>query len=215
MVDLHATDRRDSEDMLPVRAEAAEPALERVAQATGQGKARMSGRHQLFGEERVAARPREDRLDEVSRNRLAGDAGELGGHLVGPERRELEVIDLIEALELGKQREEGVSPVQLVGPIGRDDEQAGAARVSGEEADEVAARRIGPVDVLEDEDERSFVRETKEELEHNLEEAGLVGGRGQRPVALDTSLGRGEVRHEMRELDASGAKELVQPLRRQ
>ena len=108
-----------------------------------------------------------------------------------------------------------MSPVQLVGPIGRDHEQAGAARVAGEEADEVAARRIGPVDVLEDEDERTLVRETTEELEHDLEEAGLVGGRGQRTVALDASLGRGEVRHEVRELDAAGAQELVQPLGRQ
>ena len=71
------------------------------------------------------------------------------------------------------------------------------------------------MDVLEHEDERTFVREAKEELEHNLEEAGLVCGRGQRTVALDTSLRGCKVRHEMRELDAAGAQELVQPLGRQ
>jgi hypothetical protein len=55
-----------------------------------------------------------------------------------------------------------MAPVQLVGPIGRDYEQAGVARVACEEAEEVAARRIGPVDVLEDEDERAVVREAQE-----------------------------------------------------
>jgi hypothetical protein len=108
-----------------------------------------------------------------------------------------------------------MAPVELVGPIGRDHDQASTARVARQEADEVAAPRIGPVDVLEDEDERALVSETAEELEHDLEEAGLVGGRGQRPLTRGASLGRGKVRQEVRELDAAGAKELVEPVGRQ
>ena len=161
-----------------------------------------------------------DRARTVS-TELAGDcfagedARELGGELVDPERAELEIVDLIQALELGKQRKEGMAPVELVGPIGRDHDQAGTARVARQEADEVAAPRIGPVDVLEDEDERALVSETAEELEHDLEEARLVGGRGQRPLTRGASLGRGKVRQEVRELDAAGAKELVEPIGRQ
>ena len=108
-----------------------------------------------------------------------------------------------------------MAPVELVGPIGRDHDQPGAARVARQEADEVAAPCIRPVDVLEDEYERAFVGETPEELEHNLEEAGLVSGRGQRSVARSARLGRGKVRQEVRKLDAAGAEELVQPLGRQ
>ena len=54
MIDLHATDRRDLEDLLRGGIEAPEPALERIAQAARQGETGLPGRHQLFGEEGVA-----------------------------------------------------------------------------------------------------------------------------------------------------------------
>ena len=69
------------------------------------------------------------------------------------ERREVDA-QRAHALELGQQRAQRVAPVQLVGPVGRDEQERLVAERGGEEAQERARRRVGPVQVLDHEQHR-------------------------------------------------------------
>jgi hypothetical protein len=66
-----------------------------------------------------------------------------------------------------------VAAVHLVEAVGEDDEHALAAERVGEEGDERPGRRVGPVEVLEHEDDRRVAREPVEQREDRLEQAAL------------------------------------------
>ena len=79
------------------------------------------------------------------------------------------------ALELGQQRAQRVAAVQLVRAVGRDDEHALAAQ-RGREVDEERARRaVGPVQVLDRQQQAVLAREQLEQLEQAVEQARLRG----------------------------------------
>ena len=73
------------------------------------------------------------------------------------ERGELDDLDALEALELGEQRSERMTAVELVGPIGRDDEDRLGPRVPDQEAEQVTRGGIGPVEILQDEHQRPLL----------------------------------------------------------
>ena len=66
--------------------------------------------------------------------------------------------------------------MELVDAVGQDDEHPLAAERAGEEGDEGAGGRVGPVEVLEGEDDGRVRAEAVEEAEDGLEEAALGAG---------------------------------------
>ncbi len=97
----------------------------------------------------------------------------------------------------GAQR---VAAVQLVGAVGPEQQDALGAEVAGEEGDELAGRAVGPVEVVEDEDDGLVAAEALEQPEQQLEQppcgrcrpAARSGGRrdaelGQQPRQLATA----------------------------
>src|SRR5262245_56640572 len=155
---------------------------------------------QLLGEERVALGALVDRRDDGRIRLAAEDRLDLGGRLGRVERYEPDQLDRCQSLHLGKPRPEGVTPVELVGPIRCDDTETLIPRVAGDERREVARRRVGPVQVLDDEDDRPDRPDATDERQEGLEQsrlrqlvrdrlvAGLAGRRAERrqqPGELD------------------------------
>jgi hypothetical protein len=64
-----------------------------------------------------------------------------------------------------------VAAVQLVGAVGDDEAERLRARAAHEEGQEVARRRVGPVQVLEHEDDRPLAAEPLEQRQQRLEHA--------------------------------------------
>ena len=83
-------------------------------------------------------------------------------------------------LELGQQRAQRVAAVQLVGPVGDDDEDALAGQAARQERQRLARRAVGPVQVLDHQQHRALASERVEERQQALEHprlAALLGGR--------------------------------------
>ncbi len=69
-----------------------------------------------------------------------------------------------------------MAPVQLVGPVGRDDEDRLGGERGREEAQERARRGVGPVQVLDHEQHGRAARQAVEHRQQRLEDARLVAG---------------------------------------
>ena len=63
--------------------------------------------------------------------------------------------------------------VEVVGPDGRHDRESLGAQVAGQEGEQVAGRRVGPVEVLDDEDDGGRGAEPPEQAEEPLEDPAL------------------------------------------
>ena len=63
--------------------------------------------------------------------------------------------------------------MELVGAIGRDQDDALAPETASDEREQVPRRAVRPVDVLDDEDHRLALAETVEQDEEAIEQAGL------------------------------------------
>ena len=81
------------------------------------------------------------------------------------ERVQLDAAGAGVALELGQQRAQRVAAVQLVRAVGGDDEHALAAQRAGEVDEEGARRAVGPVQVLDREQQPVLARQQLEQLE--------------------------------------------------
>ena len=103
----------------------------------------------------------------------AEDVAQRGGQLVARERRELDAAHARVALQLGHQRAERMAAVQLVEPVGGDDEQALVAEAAREVGEERASGAVGPVQVLEHEQQRRALAELAQQRERRLEQATL------------------------------------------
>ena len=80
------------------------------------------------------------------------------------------------ALELGQQRAQRVTAVQLVRAVGGDDEHPLAAQTARQVDEERARRAIGPVQVLDRQQQPVLAREQLQQLEERVEQTGLSGG---------------------------------------
>jgi hypothetical protein len=172
-----AADGGGAHHVLPRGAEAVDAGEQHVPQALGQPlrAAVARGRHQLLGEERVALRAGEDRLGERLRRAALEDALELGERLGGSEASELHALDARPARGLGQEVAQRPAAVDLVAAIGGDEQQALVAQAADEEGQEVEGGAIGPVDVLEGEDDRRDQRQLAQHLEDGHERAGARG----------------------------------------
>ncbi len=63
--------------------------------------------------------------------------------------------------------------MELVGPVAQQQHHPLPAEAAREEIDERARRAIGPVQVLEHEDDRALLAQNVEQLEQGLEQAHL------------------------------------------
>ena len=153
-----------------------DPDAEDVAQGRREAGSRPGG-HELLGVERVALRAREHRLEQAGIHRVPDDAGELLGQLPLRERPQVDPLDTAGAHELGQQRAQRVRAADVVDSIGADDQDALALQVAHEEADQVARRGIGPVEVLQDQQDRTVRPRTRQPVEHQrLQPCGWLSG---------------------------------------
>lgn len=116
------------------------------------------------------------------RGRVRGgreDTGELTTDLGAVEAGEFDPADGAEPVQFGEERAQGVAAVDVVGPVGADHDEAAAAQRAEEIGEEVPGGGVGPVQVLQDEDDGPVGGDAFQQPCGELEEAGgsvLVGG---------------------------------------
>ena len=132
-----AGDGREAQRGLGRRAERLDAQHERVGEV-GRHALPARGGGQLLGEERVALGAGEELVDQPRLGAAAEDPRQLGDHLLAREALERDALDDRGALGLGHQRPQRMAPVQLVGAVRREEQDALMARVAHEEGQEVA-----------------------------------------------------------------------------
>ena len=155
---------------------------------------------QLLGKERVAVRAAVNIRHELGVGLRAEDCAQQRGDLGPAETGKVDPLDAAPAIQFGEPRQQGVAAVELV-TAERADEQD---RHVPEGPDEVRKRfarcRVGPVQVLDDQQNRRTLGKPLEEAEERLEQPGL------HRVRLRRSLIEGaEGRHEARQVAGSGS----------
>src|SRR5438067_1835994 len=135
------------------------------------------GAEDLLDEEGVAFGALEQRSAEFRRRR-SGEAerglDDLADFLEG-QPLEAHVIREPAATELGEDVVERVEPVQLVAPVGEEQEDPRVAQLAREIGHELIRRLVGPVEVLDDDDDGAAARGVRQ----------AFGERAVDPVALD------------------------------
>ncbi len=204
--------RGDAEDLLALLGDGRHPRQDHVAEPRRQLAVRRlpGGGEDLLGVERVPVGPGPDPVDEVRGRRDSQLVGQQARQFVAIESPEVDPVDPLGALELGDIGRHDVARVELVGPQGGDDQDAGIAQVPGQEREQVAGRRVGPLDVLDDQDQRRDPGEPLDDTEDELEQPPLgepvVGPGSKRPEtavggSASTRSGRGaDLRHQPRQL---------------
>ena len=165
--------------------EPVEPHEQQVGEVLGQAPAAaQEGADQLLDVEGVALRTLHDPLDVVVvllAEGLALAADHLldhAAHGAGRERVELDPLDAGEAHPLGHALAQRVASVHLVGAEGHHDQAAALEAAGEQEADQVAGAGVGPVGVLDDEDDGPEGGEVLDEGVHRLEHLGPVEALG-------------------------------------
>ena len=133
----------------------------------------VGGRQQLLGEERVALGTGENALDQRHRRHRAQDRRHLRGRLGPAQPAQLQAL-AAGAAELGQ---EGAEPraLRLVAAVSDHQHDPLAAQVAGQEGQQVPGRPVGPVHVLDHQDQGGLVGEGTEQADEELEQPGLVG----------------------------------------
>ena len=109
-----ADDRRRPDDRSRARRQRREPRAEDVAERRWQLGAGPPARDELLDIERQAVGALEERIDHGRIGPAAEDPGELFAHLVAIEGGELDPLDGFRSIQLGEERPQRVSPVQVV-----------------------------------------------------------------------------------------------------
>ena len=145
-------------------------------------------------------------------------AGDLVGHRLDVSRQEPAQLDppgVRRALQDGQQRAQGVAAVQLVGAVAERDQHALVGEVAPQEGQEVAGRAVGPVDVLDDQDDRRVATEAVDRRQQGLEEPRLRLAVGLAALMLAggycaVAIGIGQAGQQRRQLVARGGGKLQQ-----
>ena len=138
------------------------------------GRARSQ---QLLGEVRVALRARVDPRDELTVRAAADDALHLQRRVGAGQRVEVEALRALAARQLAHEPEQGRRD-GFVRAQRDQQQQPLLAQVAREEAQEILGGAVGPVDVLDDEQDGRLGAETAEEPEQQLEQPRLRVRRG-------------------------------------
>ena len=160
-----ASDGRHPRDLLDGGRQPFQPCEQDVGELLGQrdpagtsllGHGVGSGQ-QLLGVVGVALGSAADVLDDGVRDLPAVQQPQVLGELGAVERGDVETFHPREPDELGEQGTQGMTPVQVVGAVGADDEKPLVGQPRQHEAQQVAGRGVGPVQVLEHEQHRGDV----------------------------------------------------------
>ena len=174
-IDVRSGGRRDAEQVLGRGTQHLGPREEEISQRAGHRLAVQAvGRDQLFDEERVALGSLHHLGDQFDRRPLTRDGLELLGDVRRGERTQVDPLCMRGPAEFGEQRPQRVIAIEIVGAVARDHEETLIVEVVGQERQQVARGAIGPMEVLEDQDDRSILREVLEEREEREEERRLV-----------------------------------------
>jgi hypothetical protein len=145
-----------------LRAERVDPAQQHARQGrrkVGRVAAAAHQAGQLLHQVRVAAGPVEDEIDEPGGGIGAEDRAELGGDLPRLEPAQLHVLHGPEPVPAGDQRTQRVAPVQLVGPVGGQQHDPDPAQRPDQEGNQLPGGLVGPVQVLQHQQQRPAVAE--------------------------------------------------------
>jgi hypothetical protein len=198
LVDGAPGDRDDTRDLDGGPRQLVDAEQQRVVECLRRAAAvlRAARVEQLLGEEGVAARAPVDLLERVRVGEPAEDVLELALELGARQRLQPEPRHALAAQQVGEQGTQRMAGLELVGAIGHDQREPGAAEVAHDERQEVARRGVRPVRVLHDQQDRALVAEVFERAAQTLVETPLRGlARLQRRGAA-----YGELRYERGEL---------------
>ena len=212
-IDPLAGRRRHPQELLGRLGQVGRARQQHVAERVRQlGPAILARRHEeLLAEERVAAGPDVDRIDECRVEVVPGDRAQLLGRFAPVERLEGQPLDAARPFELGQERQQRMTSMELVGAVREHEHDRGIAQVADEEAEQVARRAVGPVEVLHDEHDRRPGGHPLQEAEEQLEQTALaraVAQPGGRPLGH-----RAEVRHQPGQLGPAVAEDQVELVR--
>ncbi len=138
----------------------------------------------------------------------AEDVLDLLGQLGAREAAQLQPADAAHPRQLGDERAQRIVAVELVDAKGRDQLQRRAAGGADEEGEEVARRAVGPVEVLEHEDDRPLLRQPQQQREQQREQAALTGALGRRRRAA--AVAAAQLRPQRRQLAPFARAERVE-----
>ncbi len=169
-------DGPSDDDRSVVGLQGIESLLEKVPSAGGEGQAAPGpgflGQHSadLHHQERVARREADDVFGHGRPHRDVGLLAEQGGHGLAVEAPQLEAVGA--PTEAGERR-----PGSGVGvAVGADDQDGEARQVTGDGVEKADRALVGPVEVVEDEQGRTFEGGLLDGGDHG----GVGGGAGRR-----------------------------------
>ena len=164
----------DPQHLLGLLGQAAHTDEHQVPQRVGQlaGLGVLAGQQGLQ-EQRVALGPP---VQPVGPGRVGYPAGDPGGQLAGfapGQPGQVDSLDPVDPVQLGDERPQRVGPVQLVGPVGDDDQHAvQRPLVADQERQQGPAGRVGPVRVLDGQHDRGGLGQPLQQHQHLLEQPG-------------------------------------------
>jgi hypothetical protein len=141
-------------------------------QRPGQALYQLAARgHQRLGEQRAAMPALVHRVDQPRLGNPAQDAGELIAHLGPRQRAKLDPAGAGHPVQAREQQPERIG-LDLIGAERGHDHDRGITRAGGQEAQQVAGGPVGPVQVLDDDDERLLFGERLQQAEQRPEQPG-------------------------------------------
>ena len=190
--DLAPAHRARTQDGGRARGHPFHPADHGVAQVRGHRRTGVVGqsRRQLLDEQRVAVGALDDAGHDLGRRGRVEQRAQQVGDVAGTEAVELEMACAPPG-QLGRELAQRVPGRDVLAAVGADRAHRERAGVAGDEGDQVERRAVGPVQVLEDQDDRTRHHEPLDDREEQLEQAGLPGRSG-RP---EDHAARGAGRH--------------------
>ena len=174
MADLPSGHRDDAHDLTGGVVEAVEVHEQEVGELTRHlaGPRRSD---ELLDEEGVALGP----LDDGDVFRLGHRGGVQGPHeeayVVLGKRIDLEPVDAAQPHPLGHLTTQRVAAVEVVGTVGDDERDAGDG-AGEQEAEHVAGRLVGPVGVLDHDEDGRLLGEGREEVAERVVDVAAVEG---------------------------------------
>ncbi len=164
----------DADDPLGALRQVLHPDQEQVAQGVGEagGAALVGGDGEFLDEEGVAVGAFEDVVDAVGFGFAVEDAGDLPLHLRAAETVEFDALDGAQPVDFGEEGAQWVAAVDVVGAVGGEDDETAGAQGAEQIGEQMAGGGIGPVQVLQDEDDGVLGGDPFQQAGGELEEAG-------------------------------------------
>ena len=212
VIDPATSDRGDTDDGLGAFGQCDDPGQQDLPEGRWQTATigLAAGAEQLLDEERVAVRPPVDLVDKLRRRRCVEDRSqELSGR--SESSRSTSTRSTCAApVEFREPRQQRMAPMQLVGPEGHDQDHPVGPKLADEERDRLARGWVGPMEVLDHEDDGFDLGQTLEDAEDRVEEPRLER-LGLRSRVLDPV--RRQRRHESCEVVTSAADDDIEAVR--